>query len=279
MTQEIAKTDTNSSLGKIENLLMKGDLSGLNPEERLSYYKQVCESLGLNYLTQPFAYQNFQGKETLYARKDCTDQLRRIHNVSIEKLESKMIEGVYVVTAHAKLPSGREDVSTGAVFVGNMKGGEQFANTLMKAETKAKRRVTLSICGLGMLDELEAESVAQIEKEARPAPQGASPVKPVDPPKQITPPAQGNSEPRIDASELVELIKRSEMSEPERLELLGQRYGVKTTRELSQEDRKDLKQYLLEYIDLQEQQKPLPPRQKPEWEILAEQSPDPRMVK
>jgi hypothetical protein len=29
----------------------------------------------------------------------------------------------------------------------------------MKAETKAKRRVTLSICGLGMLDESEVESL------------------------------------------------------------------------------------------------------------------------
>ena len=31
----------------------------------------------------------------------------------------------------------------------------------MKAETKAKRRVTLSICGLGMLDETEVETVPQ----------------------------------------------------------------------------------------------------------------------
>ena len=35
----------------------------------------------------------------------------------------------------------------------------------MKAETKAKRRVTLSICGLGMLDETEVESIP----DARPA--------------------------------------------------------------------------------------------------------------
>jgi len=30
----------------------------------------------------------------------------------------------------------------------------------MKAETKAKRRVTLSICGLGLLDETEVETVS-----------------------------------------------------------------------------------------------------------------------
>jgi len=37
--------------------------------------------------------------------------------------------------------------------------GESLANALMKAETKAKRRVTLSICGLGMLDETEIGSI------------------------------------------------------------------------------------------------------------------------
>ena len=30
---------------------------------------------------------------------------------------------------------------------------------MMKAETKGKRRVTLSICGLGMLDETEVGSI------------------------------------------------------------------------------------------------------------------------
>ena len=38
--------------------------------------------------------------------------------------------------------------------------GENRANAMMKAETKAKRRVTLSVCGLGMLDETEAEPLA-----------------------------------------------------------------------------------------------------------------------
>ena len=37
--------------------------------------------------------------------------------------------------------------------------GEALANAYMKAETKAKRRVTLSICGLGMLDETEVETI------------------------------------------------------------------------------------------------------------------------
>ena len=37
--------------------------------------------------------------------------------------------------------------------------GDALANALMKAETKAKRRVTLSIAGLGWLDETELETI------------------------------------------------------------------------------------------------------------------------
>ena len=41
--------------------------------------------------------------------------------------------------------------------------GEELANAYMKAETKAKRRVTLSICGLGWLDDSETESIRGAE--------------------------------------------------------------------------------------------------------------------
>ena len=133
-------------------------LIALSPEQRLELYKAVCSSLSLNPLTKPFAYIQLNGKLTLYALKDCTDQLRTIHGISISILSREVIEGVYVVTAHAQRPDGRHDESTGAVPIDGIKG-ETRANALMKAETKAKRRATLSICGLGMLDESEVDSI------------------------------------------------------------------------------------------------------------------------
>jgi hypothetical protein len=63
-------------------------------------------------------------------------------------------------TVRAKDRQGREDESTGAVTVGDLKG-DALVNALMKAETKAKRRVTLSIAGLGWLDETELETIPQ----------------------------------------------------------------------------------------------------------------------
>jgi hypothetical protein len=148
----------------IERVVIQGDLSKLGPEERVNYYRLVCESVGLNPLTKPLEYITLNGKLTLYARKDATDQLRQNHQVSISIAAREFTEGCYVVTARASFPNGRTDESIGAVPIENLKG-EARANAMMKCETKAKRRVTLSICGLGMLDELEVDSIPSARPE------------------------------------------------------------------------------------------------------------------
>lgn len=142
----------------IERVVIAGDLSKLAPGERVDYYRRTCESLGLNPLTKPFDYINLNGKLTLYARRDCTDQLRKIHRISVTIAGRDLSGDVYIVTARATTPDDRTDESIGAV---NIKGlsGEALANAYMKAETKAKRRVTLSIVGLGWLDETEVSTV------------------------------------------------------------------------------------------------------------------------
>ena len=142
----------------IEQVIVKGDLAKLTPDERMGYYKAVCESVGLNPFTKPFEYITLNGKLTLYARKDATDQLRSLRGVSLTIVSRERVDDVYVVTARATMPDGRTDESIGAVALGALKG-EAYANAIMKAETKAKRRVTLSVCGLGMLDENEVESI------------------------------------------------------------------------------------------------------------------------
>ena len=147
----------------IEKVLIGGDLSKLTPEQRVSYYNAVCKSLNLNPLTKPFAYISLNGKLVLYALKDCTEQLRNQSCISLTLPAREVIEGVYVVTASAVRPDGRHDEATGAVSIDSLKG-EARANAMMKAETKAKRRVTLSICGLGMLDESEVDSIADARR-------------------------------------------------------------------------------------------------------------------
>jgi len=143
---------------EIESVLIGGDLSKLTPEQRVNYYKAVCDSVGLNPLTRPFDYITLNGKLTLYAKKDATDQLRKRDGVSITKLEREVMNDICLVTAYAQTVT-RSDASTGAVSIKGL-SGDALANAMMKAETKAKRRVTLSICGLGLLDETEIETVS-----------------------------------------------------------------------------------------------------------------------
>ncbi len=150
----------------MEALLVKGDLAQLNPTERAKYYTRVCTSMGLNPLTQPLAYITLNGKLTLYALKNCTDQLRKIYSVSVLEMTEKREGDLIVVTVKVQDAAGRTDMSKGALSLGSLKG-EALANAIMKAETKAKRRATLSICGLGFLDETEVETIPGAKPEPR----------------------------------------------------------------------------------------------------------------
>ena len=142
----------------MERVMILGDLSVLSVADRAAYYMRVCESVGLNPLTRPFEYIKLNNKLTLYAKRDCADQLRRLRGVNIKILDRKLSEGLLSIHVQATDKDGRIDEDYGVVAVGSL-SGEALANLSMKAVTKAKRRVTLSICGLGMLDETEVVTV------------------------------------------------------------------------------------------------------------------------
>jgi hypothetical protein len=155
----------------MEEVITKGDLSKLTPDRRVQYYNAVCRSLGLNPLTQPFAYITLNGKLVLYALRTCADQLRKINNVSMEIVSRDVTDDILTVHVRAKLPDGRVDEDLGAVAYPSTLRGELRANAELKCITKAKRRATLSICGLGWLDETEVADIpAQAKRPAAPAP-------------------------------------------------------------------------------------------------------------
>ena len=148
-------TASNATL--LEQVVVNGDLAKLTAQQRLDYYRQVCQSMGLNPLSKPFDYINLNGKLTLYAKKDATDQLRKINGVSIDDVKTDDEGDWFVVTVKGSDKTGRRDVEIGAVAKNDMRGN--YGNALMKAVTKAKRRLTLSLCGLGWLDETEVETI------------------------------------------------------------------------------------------------------------------------
>jgi len=141
-------------------LILQGDLSKLSANDKVRYYNGYCERMGLDPFTKPFDILRLNGKEILYCTRSGTQQLNKLHKVShlITSRDTNAEAGVYIVTSKASLPDGRCTESIGAVNIAGLKG-EAYANAIMKAETKAKRRATLDLLGLGVLDESEAETI------------------------------------------------------------------------------------------------------------------------
>lgn len=159
MSDEIVRLgEDEEEARKIEAIVMQGDLGALTRPQQMQYVEKLCKFLGISPLAKPFEWIILNGKKTLYATRNCADQLRATRGISIEILERQEVNGIYIVRAKATMVDGRTDESIGAV---NIKGksGEDLANCLMKCETKAKRRVTYSITGLSFLDELEVETI------------------------------------------------------------------------------------------------------------------------
>lgn len=174
----------------IEQALTIGDLSQMPPELRVRYYIGACQSMGLNPYTKPLdAIKTDNGEVILYPNKGAAEQLRRIYRVSLSTVNREQLNGLYIVTVKARTPDGREEEAIGAVPieapVGQWKTsqngkrffeeakdkdgqpvysplrGKDLANALKKAETQAKRRATLGICGLGFAasDDVQGEPV------------------------------------------------------------------------------------------------------------------------
>jgi len=183
MSNEVATIDTQSG-SDILYQVVQGNLEKLSPADRVRYALQVAQSLGLNPTTAPIQILTLKGKAVLYVRKDGTEQLRKNHKVSLQVVARELLDGeIYAVTARATLPDGRTDESVGAVSLAGLKG-EDRANGVMKAETKAKRRVTLSICGLGFLDESEVSDMthdepAPVVVEQKPKPRQVEQPRPI----------------------------------------------------------------------------------------------------
>jgi len=149
----------------VDDVIARGDLSKLTPQQRVVHYHNVCRSLGLNHLTEPFQYITLNGKLKLYAKRDAADQLRKINGINVEIVSRTVQDGLLTVHARATDKAGRRDEDFGVVSIAGLRG-EAAANAILKAVTKAKRRVTLSIAGLGFLDETEVEDIPDAEPHA-----------------------------------------------------------------------------------------------------------------
>lgn len=151
--------------GIIAQLVIGGDLSGLNDAQKVSLYNYRCQQAGLDPAAKPFDLLKLNGKQILYANAACTQQLTAVHKLSDAITDKQMMGGIFVVSVRVTGPDGRSTENMASVAIDGMKG-ETLCNAMMKCCTKAKRRTVLGHCGLGMLDESETETIpgARVEQ-------------------------------------------------------------------------------------------------------------------
>lgn len=197
-------TDQTSNDAILTSIITNGDLSKLSADQKVSYYRNFCERLGLDPLSQPFKLLRLNGKEILYCDRSGTQQLNKLHSVSHEIRAREIVNGCYVVTSQASTPDGRHTESIGAVPIENLRG-DNLCNAMMKAETKAKRRATLDLLGLGILDETETETIPAIEAKM-PAPVAAAPKAEAPKPAPVTAEAEKPKKATAKSAEKVKML-------------------------------------------------------------------------
>lgn len=155
---------------------LTGNIERLSDTDKAKWLVNLCKSVGLNPMSCPFDIINFKGVTKVYANKGCAEQLRQINGINLEVVSEEIKHGSYVVRIKAKNAQGRIDENIGAVPWDDKWGGEIKSLAMMKAHTKAARRVTLSICGLGMMDESEIEDMKRA-KSTLPDPEESASAK------------------------------------------------------------------------------------------------------
>ena len=179
---------------KISHLMTTGDISKMTKAQKDQFLIDLARAHNLMPWPPPFMIIPGQGgKEIIYANKSCADQLRKIHGISIEIVfQGALPENpdIYCVRAKATDRDGRTDEEAGTVWTKG-KVGDDLSNAILRAYTKAKRRVTYSISGLSLLDETEVQSmnISQVPQNG---------------PRQISPAPSNFSRPSLDSGAIID---------------------------------------------------------------------------
>ena len=171
----LATTDDEAAAA-LAHVLGTGDLHQLTNEQRVGHYLALCRSLGINSLSRPFDWIEFEDYESrtkklvLYPNKSCAEQLRRAHEISVRIVRKEPVGDLFVVELEGTTPSGRVGFASKYVSVIDRQGqrlrGQRLGNAYMKAESGALRRLTFSMVGLGGLpdpDELQRARMVVVD--------------------------------------------------------------------------------------------------------------------
>lgn len=132
-----------------------GDVGRLTEIERKLVYNELCKAYKLDPLSFPLDYVKSKQGLKIYLNAVGAAQLRDRYQISTHIKSREFLEDIWVVVVVASR-GDRSEEATGAVSIFDKYGNstpEDKVNALKKAETQAKRRATLAICGFGWSEE------------------------------------------------------------------------------------------------------------------------------
>jgi hypothetical protein len=140
----------------------QGSIHHLDDSMKRALIVKLGNALGLNQYTMPFRiYRDIRGAEFLYATKECCAQLRHLNGISILSLEERIDGDFAICKVSGMNKHGRVSYEIGSVNIAILDGQDK-SNGQMWAVTKAKRRLTLDLSGLGVLADVEVKDMTEV---------------------------------------------------------------------------------------------------------------------
>jgi hypothetical protein len=159
---------------------LKGDWGSVHVTHRIAFVKQLCDSLSIPLVMNPFLFIQMKGKTTLYAPASAFHMIGNIKKISCEIVSREVDKDLqlYEVSVRASTPDGRFSDNMAAVTLKGL-SGEDYSNAKMKCITKAQRRAIKSLIGLPIPDEDDVElrdaQIMPLTVQAEQAPSSHSP--------------------------------------------------------------------------------------------------------
>lgn len=154
-------------LAALRKLLQHDDWSKLTEEEFGVRYLSLCSSLDLDFREKPIEFVRYpDGRYGPYipARTSFALAAKRHVSTRYERMTHTRDEFSVVITAFGEIDGAYHEVTRqGTVSLRN-RTGQDRANGMMHAETKASRRAILAFLKLGFLDESEVRDIEGAER-------------------------------------------------------------------------------------------------------------------
>lgn len=141
---------------------VEGNGFTLNEADRTFYLQQYCKHLGLSPIGEPLRWHSSYNKKTgqtvmtVYATSKASKQLIEKNKISIKRTDRWDDSENYYVEVEASI--GEQKVVNAGFCAKN--GFLSSGNAQIASYTKAMRRAVLTICGTGLLDETEIETMS-----------------------------------------------------------------------------------------------------------------------